>query len=77
LNEDGNGEVDENFSAQAAADQAVGRATSDGEGGTFYPSFPCHLTSMFLTSETSVMLAGDGRSIPFNSFTLTIIPRRL
>ena len=38
LNENGDGEVDENFWAQAAADQAAGRATSDGEeGGTFYP----------------------------------------
>ena len=33
LNENGDGEVDENFWAQAAADQAAGRATSDGEGG--------------------------------------------
>ncbi|KAH9995599.1 condensin complex subunit 2/barren [Russula vinacea] len=31
LNENGDGEVDENFWAQAAADQAAGRATSDGE----------------------------------------------
>ncbi|KAI9511591.1 condensin complex subunit 2/barren [Russula earlei] len=31
LNENGDGEVDENFWAQAAADQAAGRATSDGD----------------------------------------------
>lgn len=36
LNENGDGEVDENFWAQAAADQAAGRATSDGEGGVSY-----------------------------------------
>ena len=65
LNENGDGEVDENFWAQAAADQAAGRAASDGEeGGTF---IPCHLTSVSLTSETSLMLAGDGSSIPFNT----------
>jgi condensin complex subunit 2 len=33
LNENGDGEVDENFWARAAADQAAGRATSDGEEG--------------------------------------------
>lgn len=33
LNENGDGEVDENFWAQAAADQAAGRATSDGDEG--------------------------------------------
>ncbi|KAF8479765.1 condensin complex subunit 2/barren [Russula ochroleuca] len=49
LNENGDGEVDENFWARAAADQAAGRATSDGE------------------EETSLMLAGDGSSIPFNT----------
>lgn len=33
LNENGNGEVDEHFWAQAAADQAAGRAGSDGDEG--------------------------------------------
>jgi condensin complex subunit 2 len=33
LNENGDGEVDENFWAQAAADQAAGLATSGDEGG--------------------------------------------
>jgi hypothetical protein len=37
LNENGDGEVDENFWAQAAADQAAGRATSGDEGRIFYP----------------------------------------
>ncbi len=35
LNENGDGEVDENFWAQAAADQAAGLATSGDEGGAF------------------------------------------
>jgi condensin complex subunit 2 len=35
LDENGDGEVDENFWAQAAADQAAGRATSGDEGGAF------------------------------------------
>ncbi len=39
LNENGDGEVDENFWAQAVADQAAGRATSGDEGGVF-PSLP-------------------------------------
>jgi condensin complex subunit 2 len=33
LNENGDGEVDENFWAQAAADQAAGRAALDGDDG--------------------------------------------
>ena len=33
LNENGDGEVDENFWAQAAADQAAGLTTSGDEGG--------------------------------------------
>jgi condensin complex subunit 2 len=33
LNENGDGEVDENFWARAAADQAAGRAGSDGDEG--------------------------------------------
>ncbi len=33
LDENGDGEVDENFWAQAAADQAAGRAGSDGDDG--------------------------------------------
>lgn len=33
LNENGDGEVDENFWAQAAADQAAGRAAADGDEG--------------------------------------------
>lgn len=37
LNENGDGEVDENFWAQAAADQAAGRATSGDEGKGFPP----------------------------------------
>ena len=37
LNENGDGEVDENFWAQAAADQAAGLATSGDEGGVFPP----------------------------------------
>ncbi len=35
LNENGDGEVDENFWAQAAADQAAGLAMSGDEGGAF------------------------------------------
>ena len=37
LNENRDGEVDENFWAQAAADQAAGLATSADEGGFFSP----------------------------------------
>jgi condensin complex subunit 2 len=38
-NEDGDGEVDENFWAQAAADQAAGRNGDDEEGSmSFYLS---------------------------------------
>jgi len=33
LDDNGDGEVDENFWAQAAADQAAGRAGSDGDDG--------------------------------------------
>jgi len=33
LNEHGDGEVDENFWAQAAADQAAGRVAGDGDEG--------------------------------------------
>ena len=36
LNENGDGEVDENFWAQAAADQAAGRAALDGDDGEVY-----------------------------------------
>jgi condensin complex subunit 2 len=37
LNENGDGEVDEKFWAQAAADQATGRAASDGDEGKTAP----------------------------------------
>ena len=65
LNENGDGEVDENFWAQAAADQAAGRATSDGEeGGVSY-----HVIQQACLSDSrlSLILAGDGSSIPFNT----------
>ena len=50
LNENGDGEVDENFWAQAAADQAAGRATSGDEGGVF---LPCRPADVSLTSDAS------------------------
>jgi len=37
LNENGDVEVDEHFWAQAAADQAAGRAGSDGDEGKTHP----------------------------------------
>ena len=40
LNENGDGEVDENFWARAAADQAAGRAGSDGDEGKPHPMRP-------------------------------------
>jgi condensin complex subunit 2 len=40
LNENGDGEVDENFWAQAAADQAAGLATSGDEWGGPPPPLP-------------------------------------
>lgn len=40
LNENGDGEVDENFWARAAADQAAGRAGSDGDEGKPHPLGP-------------------------------------
>ena len=44
LNENGDGEVDEIFWAQAAADQAAGRAISDGdESETAFYAFGVHI----------------------------------
>jgi hypothetical protein len=51
LNENGDGEVDENFWAQAAADQAAGLATSGDEGGV--PPPPCRLADVSLTPDAS------------------------
>jgi condensin complex subunit 2 len=45
LDENGDGEVDENFWAQAAADQAAGRATSGDEGGVSPPQPVCRRLS--------------------------------
>jgi condensin complex subunit 2 len=61
LNENGDGEVDENFWAQAAADQVAGRATSGDEGGIS----PFLLFSRRLSDYQ--MPAADGSSIPFNT----------
>ena len=65
VNENGDGEVDENFWAQAAADQAAGRATSGDEGGVF--SSPAdHYTS--LTSDAS-------RRRKFDTIQHSVLPR--
>jgi hypothetical protein len=52
LDENGDGEVDENFWAQAAADQAAGRAASDGDEGECF--IPCPSAGVSLTTETSL-----------------------
>ena len=51
LNENGDGEVDENFWAQAAADQAAGLAMSGDDEGAILSSPAAQETS--LTSDTS------------------------
>lgn len=60
LNETGDGEVDEHFWAQAAADQAAGRAGSDGDEGKTHP---VRLVYM----QFNCCSAGDGSGIPFNT----------
>src|ERR1700761_7859613 len=72
LNENGDGEVDEHFWAQAAADQAAGRAGSDGDEGRIHPvrlSRQCfdHINSTVVQPETGA----ESHSIPSSSMTMT------
>ena len=70
LNENGDGEVDENFWAQAAADQAAGRATSDGEGGVLSHVFS---RRVFLIPED---FSHASRRRKFNPVQHSVLPRR-
>ncbi len=70
LNENGDGEVDENFWAQAAADQAAGRATSGDEGGIF---IPCRSAGVSLILET---FSHASRRWEFDTVQHSVLPRR-
>lgn len=62
INEDGDGEVDVNFWAQAAADQANGRREDDDGDEGFYNalSFP-------LPSKAHACILGGSGNVPFNT----------
>lgn len=62
-NENGDGEVDENFWAQAAADQAAGRVDDDGDESTFGPRI-IHVRRYI---DYSWFPAANGGAIPFNT----------
>lgn len=62
INEDGDGEVDVNFWAQAAADQANGRREDDDGDEGFYYISPLHMPSKAYTHN----LGGSG-NVPFNT----------
>jgi hypothetical protein len=68
LNENGDGEVDENFWAQAAADQAAGRAAADGDEGKVAFSGP----GMYLTPARP----RASRRWKFDPIQYSVLPRR-
>jgi hypothetical protein len=69
LNENGDGEVDEHFWAQAAADQAAGRAGSDGDEGKTYP-----MGLSRQDSESHLMLLLFSRRWERNSIQYPVLP---